>query len=265
MKNISNYYSTKSKIPAITSEYKLGDFCIVMKYKKQKGVLSLPELNFFQTIGSILSIALIDLVLSGDNAAVIGLAICRLPHYMRKSAAALGALGAIILRLLFTLMATELLKIPFLTAIGGFFLLLIAYKLIKQQEDNKSEIKAASSFWQAIAIIILADLSMAFDNVLGVAGAAHGNFHFVVFGLFLSIPILVWGSTFLADLMNRYPIIIYIGGGVLVHTAITMILRDQALNIAGLLPGIGAGSIGWLAAISIIVYGGFKTKTFFRL
>ena len=176
-----------------------------------------------QTLAAILSITLIDLVLSGDNAAVIGLAIRNLPRPMQKKAAIFGAAGAIILRVIFTIFAVYLLTVKYLSAIGGIILIFITYKLLNTKNEAEVNVRAANKFWSAVGTIIVADISMAFDNVMGVAGAAHGEAWLVVFGLLLSIPILVWGSTWLATMMGRYPLIIYIGATVLAHTAISMI------------------------------------------
>ncbi len=212
-------------------------------------------------IYAILSIVLIDLVLSGDNAAVIGLAIKDLPEQMRKSAAALGAGGAVVLRIIFTSLATLLINIPYLNAIGGIILIWITWNLLHPNEDASS-LEATNQYWVAVRNIIIADVSMAFDNIMGVAGAAHGSIGLVIFGLAVSIPILVWGSSWLARLMNRFPLIIYIGGAVLAHTAITMILRDNGLNVASVIGELSITLIGIGVAIAVIVYGLFRLKSF---
>jgi YjbE family integral membrane protein len=214
-------------------------------------------------IMSILSIALIDLVLSGDNAAVIGLAIKDLPDEQRKSAALWGAGGAIVLRILFTIIATVLIAIPYINAIGGVLLLWITWNLLNSDEEGQNDNgKMINRFWQAVGTIILADLSMAFDNIMGVAGAAEGKIYLVIFGLALSIPILVFGSNWLAKLMNKFPIIIYLGGAVLVHTALAMIFHDKALNISHYLKGYTTQIIAWFAAFIVLGIGMLKTGLF---
>lgn len=134
---------------------------------------------------AILAITIIDLVLSGDNAAVIGLAIRNLPHDLQKKAAIYGAAGAIVLRVIFTIFATYLLTVPYLSAIGGLILVGITIRLMKHDDGDSCDenVKSCDSFWPAIGTIVIADLSMAFDNVMGVAGAAHGSVGLVVFGL----------------------------------------------------------------------------------
>jgi len=208
---------------------------------------------------SVISIIIIDLVLSGDNAAVISLAIKNLPEEQRQTAALIGAGGAVILRIFITSLATLLITIPYLNAVGGLFLLLITWNLLKQ-DDSENQVKTYNHFWATVGSIIIADLSMAFDNVMGVAGAAHGSIVLVIFGLAFSIPILIWGSNRLASLMNRYPLLIYIGAAVLVHTALNMLFHDHGLD---LLRRIGKNALQWTSwgcAISVFLYGYFKTK-----
>ena len=210
----------------------------------------------WKTFLAIITISLIDLVLSGDNAAVIGLAIRNLPKGMRQKAALLGAGGAIILRVTFTIFAVYLLKVKFLSAIGGVVLIWITYNLIKpQDEGDESGIHAADKFWSAVGTIIIADLSMAFDNVMGVAGAANGEAWLVVFGLLLSIPILIIGATWLASLMEKWPIIIYIGAMVLMHTATNMIIHDAALHLIQYTGALMGTLIPWICALPVLVYG----------
>lgn len=214
-----------------------------------------------QKIGAIISIVIIDLVLSGDNAAVIGLAIRDLPRPMQKKAAIFGAGGAIVLRVVFTIFAVYLLTVKYLSAIGGLILIFITFKLINTNIDNHTSGHASNKFWGAVGTIIVADISMAFDNVMGVAGAANGEALLVIFGLLLSIPILVWGSTWLAVVMGKYPIIIYIGATVLAHTAINMIFHDVALNLTQF-TGLFLGKIiPWAFALPILLYGFFVTSS----
>ncbi len=198
---------------------------------------------------------LIDLVLSGDNAAVIGLAIRHLPAKQRKKAAILGTGGAVGLRVGFTAVATLLLQVPYLSAVGGLILLFITGKLLKDNDNVHLGTAPATKFWSAVGTIIVADLSMAFDNVMGVAGAAHGNISLVILGLGLSVPILIAGSTWLAKLMNRYAIIIYLGAGVLVHTGLKMILHDPGLRLNFLIGGFLARFFPLLPALFLVGWG----------
>jgi len=204
-------------------------------------------------IAAIFSIVLLDLVLSGDNAAVIGMAICRLPKSLRRKAAVLGAGMAIGLRILLTTFAVLLLQLPYVSAIGGVVLLFITYKLLKGGQETVKTYHPIHHFWQAIAIIVLADLSMAFDNVLGVAGAAHGQPLLVVFGLMLSIPILVLGASLISNLMNRWPIILWLGAAVLLHTSFEMIFADQSLPFFTRL-GDFREWVAWMMTILILTY-----------
>lgn len=215
----------------------------------------------WQTLLAILSISLIDLVLSGDNAAVIGLAIRDLPKAMQKKAALLGAAGAIILRVTFTIFAVYLLQIRFLSAIGGVILIWITFNLVKPgNPEDEANVKGKEKFWAAVGTIIIADLSMAFDNVMGVAGAAHGEVWLVVFGLLLSIPILIIGATWLASLMEKWPIIIYIGAMVLMHTATNMIMHDRALDLVRFTGAMWGNLIPWIFALPVIGYGWLLIK-----
>lgn len=212
------------------------------------------------TIYAIISITIIDLALSGDNAAVIGLAIKDLPPEQRKKAALIGAGGAIVLRVFFTAIATYLTRLPYINAFGGLLLVWITWKLIAPKEEKEEHVKSSDKFWGAIMAIIIADLSMAFDNVMGVAGAAHGSIGLVIFGLLLSIPILIFGSNWLAKWMNEKPFIIYIGGGVLAHTSLAMIFHDKGLNLVNYVGGTAAFVIPWLFALAILVWGWFEAK-----
>jgi len=213
----------------------------------------------WKMLTAILAISIIDLVLSGDNAAVIGLAIHDLPPALQKKAAIYGALGAIILRVIFTIFAAYLLAVPYLSALGGLILVWITYKLVAHKE-KKETVRSSDGFLGAIWTIIIADLSMAFDNVMGVAGAAHGSAAPVIFGLILSVPILVWGSTWLASLMDKYPIIIYVGSAVLAHTAFKMIFEDRALELSQYVGYLWSILIPWLIAGFVLVYGYFVIK-----
>lgn len=174
------------------------------------------------------SIVLIDLVLSGDNAVVIGMAARRLSDENRRKAIIWGGVGAVALRVLFTVAAALLLGLPYLQAIGGILLLWIAIRLIKPSHDE-AHIHEAGSLGDAIRTIILADVVMSLDNILAVGGAAHGHLGLLVFGLMLSIPILMLGSNLVAKVLQRLPILLYIGVFVLVHAAVGMILGDKLI------------------------------------
>jgi YjbE family integral membrane protein len=175
-----------------------------------------------------LSIVILDLTLAGDNALVIAMAVRTLPRRQQFWGRMWGSLGAVVLRLLFITIITALLKIPLLQFVGGLLLIWIALKLVGQSASAGGEghVRQGTSLVQAIWIIIVADVIMSLDNVLAVAGAAHGNLTLVVFGISLSLPLVVWGSGILARLMERYPWIIWIGGGILGYVAGEMMLKD---------------------------------------
>lgn len=177
---------------------------------------------------ALLAIILIDLVLAGDNAIVIALAARKLPPDLQRKAIWFGTIGAIVVRSSLTLVVVWLLKIPGLMLAGGLGLLWIACKLILDTGDETEHDIKVTSFWGAMKTIIVADALMGIDNVLGVAGAAQGAFDLVVIGLIISVPIVVFGSTLVLKLVERFPIIINIGAAVLAFTAAKMI-TDEAL------------------------------------
>ncbi len=178
---------------------------------------------------ALLAIILIDLVLAGDNAIVIALAARNLPPHLQKKAIAWGTVGAIAVRSVMTIGVVWLLKIPGLMLVGGLGLLWIAYKLLADQGDKEHDGPVASTFWGAMKTIVVADALMGVDNVLGVAGAAHGSFDLVVIGLLISVPIVVFGSTVVLKLVERFPIIISLGAAVLAITAASMIVKEPFL------------------------------------
>jgi YjbE family integral membrane protein len=182
-----------------------------------------------ESLQAIISIIIIDLVLSGDNAVVIGMAARSLSPENRRKAIIFGGAGAVGLRILFTALATILLGIPYLQAIGGLLLIYIAYKLIRPQSGGHENIREAGSLREAIQTIILADVVMSLDNILAVAGAAHGDVRLLIFGLLLSIPILLFGSELVARLLGRFPAFLYLGAFVLVHAAVAMLLHDPTI------------------------------------
>ncbi|WP_027409863.1 TerC family protein [Anoxybacteroides tepidamans] len=187
--------------------------------------MELFTLDFWSAL---LSIVIIDLVLAGDNAIVIGLAARNLPKHQQKQTIIWGTVGAIVIRILATLAVVWLLKIPGLLLVGGILLIWIAYKLLVEEKGH--EVEAGKSMWEAIRTIIIADALMGLDNVLAVAGAAHGSFLLVVLGLLISVPVVVWGSTLILKWVERFPIIITIGAGVLAWTAGKMIVDEPLIK-----------------------------------
>lgn len=179
-------------------------------------------------LSALLAIVMIDLVLAGDNAIVIGLAARNLPKSQQKKAIIWGTAGAVVIRVLATLAVVWLLKIKGLLLIGGILLIYIAYKLIVDEKSH--EMEASGSFWGAMRTIVIADALMGLDNVLAVAGAAHGSFLLVVLGLIISVPIMVWGSTLFIKVVDRYPVIVTFGAGILAWTASKMIVGESFLK-----------------------------------
>lgn len=180
---------------------------------------------------ALLSIVLIDLILAGDNAIVIALAARGLPSHLQKRAIVWGTVGAIIVRSMMTMVVVWLLRIPGLMLAGGLGLVWIAYKLlVPGGEDAHGAVGGTTTFFGAMRTIIIADALMGVDNVLGVAGAAHGAFDLVVIGLLISVPIVVWGSSLVLKLVDRFPLISYLGAGVLAFTAARMIVHEPLLH-----------------------------------
>ena len=179
---------------------------------------------------ALLAIILIDLVLAGDNAIVIALAARNLPPEHQNKAIMWGTVGAIVVRSAMTVGVVWLLKIPGLMLVGGLGLLWIAYKLIADTSEDEHEGPGATTFWGAMKTIIVADALMGVDNVLGVAGAANGDFTLVVIGLLISIPIVVFGSKLVLRLVERWPVIIQLGAAVLAFTAAQMVINEKLLD-----------------------------------
>ncbi|MEB3285420.1 MAG: TerC family protein [Candidatus Sericytochromatia bacterium] len=210
------------------------------------------------TLDAVLKIIVIDLVLSGDNAVVIAMAVRRLPPRIARRAAIIGAAGAVILRILFAALAAFLLVVPYLQAVGGLMLFWIAYKLLIEDGDDQ-EIEEVQGFWQAVRVIVWADLVMSLDNILAVGGAAHGNLVLLVFGLALSIPIVLFGSQILTGLLHRWPALAYAGAGVLAWTAGEMLLHDAKVSpwVAGV-PGLER--VALVSTTCLVLLAGYLMK-----
>ncbi len=175
---------------------------------------------------AVMSIVLIDLVLAGDNAVVIAMAVKNLHGRERQMGIILGAGGAVIIRVICTFMVAQLLNLSFVKLIGGAVIIWIGIKLLTEGTKEECHSKECSSLWQALWIIIVADLSMGIDNMLAVGAASHGNLFLLLFGLLLSIPMVVFLSTWLSRLMDRYPIILWIGAAVLGKVGGEMMITD---------------------------------------
>ena len=176
-----------------------------------------------------MSIVLIDLILAGDNAVVIAAAVRTLPRKQRQKGILLGAGAAVVLRVVLTYFAAQLLQTSYVKLIGGLFILWIAVKLFVDSAPEEEVRQSATSILQALWVIVVADLTMSVDNVLAVAGASKGNLFLLLFGLGLSIPFVVLTSSLLSLLMDKYPFIIYVGAGVLGKVGGEMIFTDPAV------------------------------------
>ncbi|MBL8381137.1 MAG: TerC family protein [Burkholderiales bacterium] len=210
--------------------------------------------QWFVALGAII---LIDLVLAGDNAIVIALAARNLPKHLQKKAILWGTAGAIAVRSAMTVVVVWLLKIPGLLLVGGALLVWIAVKLLAPASDEDGgEHGGATNFWGAMKTIVIADAVMGLDNVLAVAGAAHGSFLLVVLGLLISIPIVVWGSTLILKWVERFPIIMYLGAGVLAWTAVKMMLAEPLLK-EPLAPYMAYSLLAYVVIIGGVLYAGY--------
>lgn len=187
------------------------------------------DLNF---LSALFSIVIIDLILAGDNAVIIAMAVRSLPHEQRKKGIIFGAGAAVLLRVMATFFIAQLLQINYLKIIGGLLILWIAVKLFVEGAPENSIERKVTTIAQAVKIIVVADITMSIDNMLAVGGASHGNIFLLLFGLGLSIPLIVFTSNLLSILMDKYPIIIYIGAAILGKVGGEMIITDPfTLNI----------------------------------
>ena len=210
--------------------------------------------EFLTALGAII---VIDLVLAGDNAIVIALAARNLPEALRRRAIFWGTAGAVAVRSVLTLGVVWLLKLPGLMFVGGALLVWIAYRLLVPDEDSEDGDHAGGyTFWSAMRTIVIADALMGLDNVLGVAGAAHGSYLLVVLGLVISVPIMVWGSTLILGFVERHPGFVYFGAGILALTAAKMMLHEPLVAervdhglAQGLIMGVLVIAVLWLGFV----------------
>ncbi|MDQ3862546.1 MAG: TerC family protein [Actinomycetota bacterium] len=185
--------------------------------------------------GRLFGVLIVNLILSGDNAVVIAMAARTLEGSNRKKAIIYGAAGAVVLRLIFAGVITLLLAVPLLQVAGGFLLVWIAWGLIHEDDDEgEDKVKAGSSTWQAVRIIIVADAVMSLDNVIALVQAARiggeVDFMLLVIGLATTIPLVIFGAALLTSLLNRFPILVYAGAGLLVYLAVEMVFADKVLH-----------------------------------
>ena len=208
------------------------------------------ELFTLQALWAFLAIVLIDIVLAGDNALVIGMAANKLPPPLRKKAIFWGTFGAIAIRFVSVAALTYLLMIPGLRAIGAVALLWIGWKLAFNNEEHN--VKAADTFWSAIGTIVVADAVMGIDNALGIAAAANGSFVLVIAGLLISVPIILFGAGLVSKILHKYPDTVFVGSFVLFAVAFLMLMKEPLMASwwAGLVPW-AATIVPWAAALVI--------------
>lgn len=205
------------------------------------------------------AIILIDVVLGGENALVIAMAANKLPEHLRRRAMIWGTFGAVAVRFLCVAALTYLLMVPGLRLIGGVALIYIAWKLV--QQDVHKEIKAADTFWGAMATIVVADAVMGLDNALAIAGAANGNWWLIIFGLLISVPIIIFGSTLISKIMDRYPQSIFIGSFVLFVVAFQMIVNEPFVDkFIDPLHDWTEFGLPWLLAIILVAKQFYRTR-----
>ncbi len=204
-----------------------------------------------------LSIVVLDLTLAGDNAVVIALAVRSLPKKQQKLGIYWGAFGAIALRVVVTFIAAQLLMVPLLQFGGGVLLIWIAWKLLRQPPGTGEEhVRASAGLFEAIKIIVLADFIMSTDNMLAVAAASHGSFFLLMFGLGLSIPIIMFCSALVANLMNKYPWLVILGGAILGYVAGEMIVADRWISpYLGEFKHVAGRVLPLLLAVAVCVVG----------
>ena len=183
--------------------------------------------SFFAALAQIM---LVNIVLSGDNAVVIALAARNLPAQYQRKAVLWGSGGAIILRVALTVVAVWLLQVPFLQCLGGLLLLWIALQLLIEEDGEEGQHTAQNSLMGAVKTILIADVVMSLDNTLAIAGVAKGNWTLLIVGLGLSIPLIVLGSTVIMKIMDRYPVVVYVGAALIAWTAGEMIDSDPAIR-----------------------------------
>ena len=212
-------------------------------------------------IVTILKIIMIDIILSGDNAVVIAMATRSLPKNLQNKAIFYGTAFAVILRIILATVVLMIMGIPYIHAVAGALLAYIAWGVLDQGKEEDAHIKSYSSVWKAVATIAVADLTMSLDNVVAVAGAAGGHIGLLIAGIAISIPLMIIGSKFLVILMEKYPIIIYIGAGILTWTAGEMILKDKSLNrLVDLTHGAMSYAILAIVTVMILIAGYVKNQ-----
>ncbi|WP_235988952.1 TerC family protein [Aquibacillus kalidii] len=214
-----------------------------------------------EAIIALLKIIAIDIILSGDNAIVIAMATKNLPKKLQNKAIFWGTAGAVGLRILFATLIVYLLNIPYVHLIGGILLLWIAYKVLVEEEED-ANIKSYNSVYRAVVTIIIADAAMSLDNVVAVAGAAHGQIGMIALGVLVSIPIMIFGSKVIVLILEKYRWIAYIGSGILAWTAGEMIVEDSVIkDMLQLAPGPIIYILTSIITIAVLLLGYVENKS----
>ena len=210
------------------------------------------ELFALSTLWAVLSIILIDIVLAGDNALVIGMAANKLPPKLRKRAIFWGTFGAVAIRFVSVAALTYLLMIPGLRLIGALALIYIGWRLVFDQHTDES-VASKTTLWGAITTIIVADAVMGIDNALGIAAAANGDFGLVIFGLLISVPIILFGSSVVSKILTRWPDVVFTGSFVLFVVAFQMLFKEPLLAAwLAPLPGWVLTTLPWTGGFTIM-------------
>jgi YjbE family integral membrane protein len=207
--------------------------------------------QFWLGLGAIIWV---NIILSGDNAVVIALAARSLPEKQQKQAVFWGAAAAVFLRIVLTVVAVELLRLPYLKLVGGALLFWIALKLLIPEDDGGDDVTSSSHLMGAIKTILIADLVMSLDNVIAVAAVAKGSFVLLVLGLLISIPLVVYGATMLMRLMDRYPVIITVGAALIGFVAGEMAVTDPVAI------GWFEQNAHWMIDLELLSLGGYKLE-----
>ena len=215
--------------------------------------LDLTSATFWIAVGQII---LIDIVLSGDNAVVIALACRNLSPEQRKAGIFWGVAGAVSLRVVLTVFAALVMNLHWLKAVGGLLLVWIAVKLMLPDDEEGHDIESSANLWGAVKTIVVADFVMSLDNVIAVAGAAHGSLALLLFGLAVSIPLIVWSSQLILRWMERWPAIVLLGAGLLGYVAGQMIFSDPGvIELLPQMPDWSARAAGIVGALLVVAVG----------
>jgi len=193
------------------------------------GILGNVTLDW-DLLSGLISVIIVNVILSGDNAVVIAMAVRSLPRSQRQKGIIIGAAGAVLLRIVLTFFVARMLQTPYLKLIGGLVIVWLAVKLFVDVTPEDGADQEAGTIWQALKIIVIADITMSLDNMLGVGAASRGNVFLLIFGLTTSIPIIIFASNLLSMLMDKYPIILYFGAAVLGKVGGEMIITDPVVT-----------------------------------